>query len=89
MGRLEKLLKDRDITLVLTPKAREWLAAEGYDPAYGARPLKRVIQRELQDKLAEKLLEGSIVDGQTVQVDAGDAGLLLFPEEEAVTDAAA
>jgi ATP-dependent Clp protease ATP-binding subunit ClpB len=89
MGRLDKLLKDRDITLVLTPKAREWLAAEGYDPAYGARPLKRVIQRELQDKLAEKLLEGSIADGQTVQVDAGDGGLLLFPEAATVTEAAA
>jgi ATP-dependent Clp protease ATP-binding subunit ClpB len=89
MGRLEKLLKDRDITLVLTPKAREWLAKEGYDPAYGARPLKRVIQREVQDKLAEALLAGTILDGQTVQVDAGDGGLLLFPEEANVTDAAA
>jgi len=89
MARLDKLLKDRDITLVLTPKAREWLADEGYDPAYGARPLKRVIQREVQDKLAEHILDGSVVDGQTVQVDAGDGGLLLFPEEETVTDAAA
>jgi len=89
MGRLDKLLKDRDITLVLTPKAREWLAAEGYDPAYGARPLKRVIQREVQDKLAEKLLDGSIADGQTVQVDAGDGGLLLFPEALSVDEAAA
>jgi ATP-dependent Clp protease ATP-binding subunit ClpB len=89
MGRLEKLLKDRDITLILTPKAREWLAEQGYDPAYGARPLKRVIQREVQDKLADALLSGTIVDGQTVQVDAGDGGLLLFPEEESVTDAAA
>jgi ATP-dependent Clp protease ATP-binding subunit ClpB len=89
MGRLDKLLKDRDITLVLTPKAREWLAAEGYDPAYGARPLKRVIQREVQDKLAEKLLEGSIADGQTVRVDAGDGGLLLFPEALSVDEAAA
>ena len=89
MGRLEKLLRDRDIALVLTPKAREWLAAEGYDPAYGARPLKRVIQREVQDKLAEHILAGTIVDGQTVQVDAGDGGLLLFPEEDSVTDAAA
>ncbi len=89
MKRLEALLKDRDIVLVLTPKAREWLAAEGYDPAYGARPLKRVIQRELQDKLAEALLSGSVVDGQTIQVDAGDGGLLLFPEAETVTDAAA
>ena len=89
MARVEKLLKDRDITLVLTPKAREWLAAEGYDPAYGARPLKRVIQREVQDKLADHILAGTIVDGQTVQIDAGDGGLLLFPEADTVTDAAA
>ena len=89
MGRLEKLLKDRDITVVLTPKARDWLANEGYDPAYGARPLKRVIQREVQDRLADEILAGRIEDGATVQVDAGDGGLLLFPEEDTVTDAAA
>jgi ATP-dependent Clp protease ATP-binding subunit ClpB len=89
MGRLEKLLKDRDITLDLMPKAREWLANEGYDPAYGARPLKRVIQREVQDRLAEEILSGAIVDGAHVRVDAGDGGLLLFPEAEAVSDAAA
>jgi ATP-dependent Clp protease ATP-binding subunit ClpB len=89
MGRLAKLLKDRDISLDLMPKAREWLANEGYDPAYGARPLKRVIQREVQDKLAEEILAGTIVDGARVRLDAGDGGLLLFPEAEAVTDAAA
>ena len=89
IGRLEKLLKDRDITIVLTPKARDWLANEGYDPAYGARPLKRVIQRQLQDRLAEEVLSGGIVDGSTVQIDAGDGGLLLFPEADTVTDAAA
>jgi ATP-dependent Clp protease ATP-binding subunit ClpB len=70
LKRLEKLLAERDISLKLTPKAREWLALEGYDPAYGARPLKRVIQRELQDKLAEEILSGRIADGQTVKVDA-------------------
>jgi len=89
MGRLEKLLKDRDITLDLMPKAREWLANEGYDPAYGARPLKRVIQREVQDKLAEEILAGTIADGAHVRLDAGDGGLLLFPEANTVTDAAA
>jgi ATP-dependent Clp protease ATP-binding subunit ClpB len=89
MARLDNLLKDRDITVLLTPKAREWLAAEGYDPAYGARPLKRVIQREVQDRLADEILAGRIVDGQTVQVDAGDGGLLLFPEADTVVDAAA
>jgi ATP-dependent Clp protease ATP-binding subunit ClpB len=89
MGRLEKLLKDRDISLDLMPKAREWLANEGYDPAYGARPLKRVIQREVQDRLAEEILAGTIVDGARVRLDAGDGGLLLFPEVETATDVAA
>jgi len=79
MARLGALLKDRDITLELTPKGREWLANEGYDPAYGARPLKRVIQREVQDRLAEAILAGDVLDGQTVTVDAGDGGLLLVP----------
>src|SRR5690606_18422500 len=57
-GRLQALLADRDISLALTPEAREWLAHEGYDPAYGARPLKRVIQRNVQDELAEDILSG-------------------------------
>ena len=87
--RLLKLLKDRDITLTLTPKARDWLATAGYDPAYGARPLKRVMQREVQDKLADEILSGRIADGTTVVVDAGDGGLLLFPQTEMATDAAA
>jgi ATP-dependent Clp protease ATP-binding subunit ClpB len=76
-GRLTRLLKDRDIGLTLTPAAREWLAREGYDPAYGARPLKRVIQREVQDRLAEEMLSGRIADGQEVRVDAGAEGLVL------------
>jgi ATP-dependent Clp protease ATP-binding subunit ClpB len=78
-GRLEKLLKDRDIALELTPKAREWLANEGYDPAYGARPLKRVIQREVQDGLAEEILSGKVSDGDRVVVDADDEGIVLLP----------
>ena len=90
LGRLKKLLADRDITLELTPAARDWLANEGYDPAYGARPLKRVIQRSVQDELAEEILGGRIVDGQTVQVDAGDNGLVLRPASPApAIDAAA
>ena len=80
LKRLGELLKDRDITLTLTEKGKEWLANEGYDPAYGARPLKRVIQREVQDRLAEAILSGDVQDGQRVLVDAGDAGLLLVPE---------
>jgi ATP-dependent Clp protease ATP-binding subunit ClpB len=82
LKRLGDLLKDRDIALTLTPKGKEWLANEGYDPAYGARPLKRVIQREVQDRLAEAILAGDVQDGQKVMVDAGDAGLMLVPELE-------
>ena len=90
LGRLKKLLADRDITLDLTPAARDWLANEGYDPAYGARPLKRVIQRSVQDELAEEILGGRIADGQTVVVDAGEDGLVLRPATDApAIDAAA
>ena len=68
MERLEGLLKDRKMHLELTLEARNWLAARGYDPVYGARPLKRVIQKELQDPLARLLLEGRIHDGETIQI---------------------
>jgi ATP-dependent Clp protease ATP-binding subunit ClpB len=71
LKRLEKLLVDRKIVLDLDKDAIEWLAGKGYDPAYGARPLKRVIQKELQDPLAEKILGGDIRDGSTVKVTAG------------------
>jgi ATP-dependent Clp protease ATP-binding subunit ClpB len=75
--RLQKLLEDRKITLHLDAKAREWLANKGYDPAYGARPLKRVIQKELQDALAERLLAGEIVDGATVEISADGPSLTI------------
>ncbi|WP_292281166.1 AAA family ATPase, partial [Mesorhizobium sp.] len=71
LKRLENLLVDRKITLSLDHDAIEWLASKGYDPAYGARPLKRVMQKELQDPLAEKILLGEILDGSTVKVTAG------------------
>jgi len=71
LERLRTLLADRKITLNLDDSALGWLAQKGYDPAYGARPLKRVIQKDLQDPLAEKLLAGDILDGQTVDVSAG------------------
>jgi ATP-dependent Clp protease ATP-binding subunit ClpB len=71
LKRLESLLEDRKITLSLDQEAIDWLAAKGYDPAYGARPLKRVMQKELQDPLAEKILLGEILDGSTVRVTAG------------------
>ncbi len=67
MERLRKLLADRKITLELSGGAREWLAERGYDPVYGARPLKRVIQKEVQDPLAERILSGTIHDGDTLR----------------------
>ena len=73
--RLGKLLEDRKITITLEPKAREWLADKGYDPAYGARPLKRAIQKPVQDPLAELILSGKIKDGEKVKVSAGKQGL--------------
>jgi ATP-dependent Clp protease ATP-binding subunit ClpB len=67
--------------LEIDPEAKKWLANAGYDPVYGARPLKRVIQRELQNPLAEKILAGEIRDGDTVRVRASPLGLLLEPPE--------
>ncbi len=77
MARLLKRLASRKITLALDDGARKWLADEGYDPVFGARPLKRVIQRALQDPLAEMLLAGDVKDGDTVPVSAGTDGLLV------------
>jgi len=79
LHRLLKLLEDRKIRLELDDAAREWLAEAGYDPVYGARPLKRVIQRNLQDRLAGLLLEGSIGDGEVVRVTASPDGLEVRP----------
>ncbi|MGX0977055.1 ATP-dependent Clp protease ATP-binding subunit ClpB [Roseovarius sp. MBR-51] len=77
MARLLKRLAARKIQLELDDAARKWLADEGYDPVYGARPLKRVIQRALQDPLAEALLAGDILDGAVVPVTAGPEGLII------------
>ncbi|WP_298855240.1 ATP-dependent chaperone ClpB [uncultured Ruegeria sp.] len=77
MARLQKRLAARKIELVLDDAAKEWLADEGYDPVFGARPLKRVIQRALQNPLAEALLAGEIRDGETVPVTAGPDGLII------------
>jgi ATP-dependent Clp protease ATP-binding subunit ClpB len=77
IAQLEKRLGERKITLTLDKKARDWLADKGYDPAYGARPLKRVIQKELQDKLAQRLLEGRVNDGSTVKVQGWEGGLKI------------
>jgi len=75
VARVAKLLKDRKITLDLTEAAKRWLGRVGYDPVYGARPLKRAVQRYLQDPLAERLLAGQIPDGSTVTIDEGDGAL--------------
>jgi ATP-dependent Clp protease ATP-binding subunit ClpB len=80
MGRLRKLLADRKITIELDESAKDWLGTKGYDPAYGARPLKRVIQKFVQDPLAEMILQGKIHDGETVKVTAGKDGLLFNGE---------
>jgi ATP-dependent Clp protease ATP-binding subunit ClpB len=77
LGNLRKLLADRKIGLELDRGALEWLAAEGYDSTYGARPLKRVIQRSLQNPLAGLLLERAIKEGETIHVSAGDNGLVI------------
>jgi ATP-dependent Clp protease ATP-binding subunit ClpB len=75
VGRVGKLVKDRKITIDLTEKARAWLGRVGYDPVYGARPLKRAIQRHLQDPLADLILRGDVPDGSTVKVEEGDGAL--------------
>ncbi len=79
VARVQGLLKDRKVALVLTDAARRWLARVGYDPVYGARPLKRTVQKHLQDPLAELILKGEIPDGSTVSVDEGDGRLVLQP----------
>ena len=75
VGRVQKLLKDRKIVLDLTDAALKWLGRVGYDPVYGARPLKRAVQRYLQDPLAEMILQGEVPDGSTVAIDEGDGAL--------------
>ncbi len=75
--RLDKLLVERKIELRLDDAAKAWLADKGYDPAYGARPLKRVIQRQVQDPLADLILSGAVKDGDKVEISAGDNGLVI------------
>jgi len=78
--RLKKLLEERKIAIELDDSARAWLADKGYDPAYGARPLKRVIQKQVQDPLAEKILAGEVRDGDLVRITAGTDRLLFVPK---------
>ena len=85
LARIAQRLTDRRLSLEVTDAARSWLADEGYDPAYGARPLRRLVQREIGDRLARMLLAGEVLDGQTVVVDKvdGSEGLALRAEGEA------
>jgi len=77
VGRVQKLLADRKVTLDLTEAARAWLGRVGYDPVYGARPLKRAVQKYVQDPLADMILRGEVPDGSTIKVDEGDGALVL------------
>jgi len=79
LSKMSKRLSDRRISLDVTDAARTWLADEGYDPAYGARPLRRLVQREIGDRLARLILAGQVADGQQVTVDVADDGLTLIP----------
>ncbi len=82
LNHLRELLEPRHISLNLSEKARDWLADSGYDPAYGARPLKRVIQTNLQNKLAEMILQGDVSDGSIVNVDVKDDSLVFNVEKQ-------
>jgi len=77
VARVQALLKDRKVVIDLTPAARAWLGRVGYDPVYGARPLKRAVQRYVQDPLADLILKGEVPDGSTVHLDEGDGALKL------------
>ncbi|WP_439566939.1 ATP-dependent chaperone ClpB [Sphingopyxis sp.] len=79
VARVQKLLTDRKVILDLTDAARAWLGRVGYDPVYGARPLKRAVQKYLQDPLADLILKGEVKDGSTIRVDEGDGALKLTP----------
>ena len=81
LDRLRAMLAERKLSLDLDAAAEDWLADRGYDPVYGARPLKRVIQRELQNPLAEMILAGRIADGEEIRVAAGEGGLVINGEE--------
>jgi ATP-dependent Clp protease ATP-binding subunit ClpB len=78
LTRLSKLLADRNITIDFDDQARDWLANRGYEPAYGARPLKRVIQKHVQDPLAEAILAGRVKDGEIVSLAVRNGELLLI-----------
>ena len=90
IDRLQKLLDERKIVIHLDGSARDWLADKGYDPAYGARPLKRVIQKSVQDRLAELILSGKVKDGEKVAISVapGKKSLAFNGEAAAAREAA-
>src|SRR4030095_5697155 len=89
LKRFERLLADRKLTIDLTPGARRQLAEEGYDPAFGARPLKRAIQRLIQNPLAMQILEGKFQEGDHIRVREGPGGTFVFEKADAASEAPA
>jgi ATP-dependent Clp protease ATP-binding subunit ClpB len=89
LARVQKLLEERKVRLELTDGARAWLGRVGYDPVYGARPLKRAVQKYVQDPLADAILRGEVPDGATVRIDEGEGALRLTPVEGAPRQEAA
>ncbi|MGH2792578.1 MAG: AAA family ATPase, partial [Actinomycetota bacterium] len=83
LAELQRRLSERSITLVIDDEAKRYLATAGYDPAYGARPLKRLIQRAIENPLALQLLDGTFVDGETIEVGAQNGGLVFTKASEA------
>ena len=89
LARLNKRLADRRITVEATPAAKEWLALTGFDPVYGARPLRRLIQTTIEDQLAHRVLSGQVREGDTVTFDADDSsdGLIILESQPAIAGA--
>jgi ATP-dependent Clp protease ATP-binding subunit ClpB len=85
VDKLTKRLEERRLTLGVTPQARLWLAEHGYDPVYGARPLRRLIQREIEDRLANLLLAGEVSDGSFVKAEVREDGTSLKLVAESVS----
>jgi len=79
---VQKRLQDRKINLTLTDKVREYISEEGYSPVYGARPLKRALQRIIEDTLATKILQGEIAEGDDIVADMNDNGEVVFKKRE-------
>ena len=79
---LQKRLLERKLSVEITEKAKSWLAKEGYDPVYGARPLRRALEKYVENPLAVKVLGGEFKEGDTIKVDAGDEGLIFTPKKK-------